>query len=85
MVDRLWEEHPRVQQIRAESEARGELEALQRTLVIIVKARFPALTELAQREVAQFNNPGTLGWLIEKVVTATDENMVRWLLNPPAV
>jgi hypothetical protein len=88
MYDRLWEENPRVQQIRAESkaegEARGELQTLQRTLVSIVKVRFPALTELAQREVARFNTPGALELLIQKVVTATDENMVRWLLNPPA-
>jgi len=53
MYDRLWEENPKVQKIRAESEAKGEVQAMQRMLVSVVKARFPALTQLAQEQACK--------------------------------
>ena len=80
MYDPLWEEHPKVKQIRAESKT----EALQSAVVTIVKARFPALTELAQQQVAQINKPDALDLLLQKISTAPDESMVRWLLSPSA-
>jgi hypothetical protein len=80
MYDPLWEEHPKVKQIRAESEAR----ALQNAVVTIVKARFPELAEFAQQQVTKFNDPGALDLLVQKVSTATDEAWVRWLLSPSA-
>jgi predicted transposase YdaD len=98
MYDPLWEEHPKIKQIRAESKAegeaigiaegevmgivKGEILALQRTIVNIVKARFPDLAELAQKQVTQINDPGALDLLVQKVSTAPDEVMVRWLLSP---
>ena len=60
MYDRLWEENPKVQKIRAESEAKGEVQAMQRMLVSVVKARFPALTQLAQEQAVQINSPDAL-------------------------
>jgi hypothetical protein len=51
MYDPLWENHPKVKKIRAESKAEGELKASQKILVNVVKVRFPALTELAQQKV----------------------------------
>jgi hypothetical protein len=80
MYDPLWEEHPKVKKIQAES----EIQALQSALVTIVKARFPTLAELAQQKVAQFNNPGALNLLLEQISTAPDEKMVRFLLSPSA-
>jgi hypothetical protein len=98
MYDPLWEEHPKVKKIRAESRAegeavgiaegevigivKGEIQALQRTIVNIVKIRFPDLSELAQKQVTQVNDPGALDLLVQKVSTAPDEAMVRWLLSP---
>ena len=84
MYDRLWDESPKVQKIRAESEAKGEVQAMQRMLVSIVKARFPALTQLAQEQAVQINSPDTLDLLVQKIATAPDEDMVRWLLSPTA-
>jgi hypothetical protein len=80
MYDPLWEEHPKVKKIQAESEIR----ALQSAVVTIVKARFPTLAELAQQKVAQINNSGALNLLLEQISTAPDETVVRFLLSPSA-
>ena len=98
MYDRLWDENPKVQQIRTESKAegrvegrvegraegrvQGELLTLCRLLVSVVNARFPSLVELAQ-EAGQIENAGTLDLLVQQVATAPDENTVRRLLSVP--
>ena len=97
MYDPLWEEHPKVQQIRAESEAKGKIEgeakgeargiiqgellALRRLLVNIVRTRFPALIEVAQREAGRIENPEVLDLLIQKIVATPDELTACWLLS----
>jgi len=89
MFDKLWNESPMVQKMKEESEARGEargkaegeLAGLQRTLVNIVKIRFPSLVDLAQRKAAQMNNTGAIDLLIEQIVAANDESIARWLLS----
>ena len=80
MYEPLWEKHPKVIKIQAES----EIQALQSAVVTIVKARFPNLAELAQQKVAQINNSGALNLLLEQISTAPDEKMVRFLLSPSA-
>ena len=80
----LWEEHPKVKKIRAESEARGEIRSARRMVVNLVEVRFPNLTELAQQEVGRINDPGVLDLLMQKMATAPDESLVRWLLSSPA-
>jgi hypothetical protein len=84
MYDKLWEESPRIQKIRAESEVEGEVRAAQRMLISYVELRFPDLVELAQEELSRVNNLETLDLLAQKVYTAPDEATVRWLLTPPA-
>jgi len=87
--ERLWEEHPKVQQIRAESKAEGEakgivlgeLLALRRLLVNIVKTRFPQLAEVAQREAERIENPEVLDLLIQKIIDTQDELAACWLLS----
>lgn len=105
MYEALWDHSPRVQQIRAESEAegrmkgrtegraeglslglaqgvaRGEAQALRRVLVHLVKARFPALADLAQEEVERINKPDMLDMLVQQIAIADDEKMARWLLT----
>ena len=80
MYDPLWENHPKVKKIRAESKAEG----LRSAIVTMVKARFPDLTELAQQKVAQLNNPDVLNYLIAQISAEPDENGVRALLRPTA-
>jgi hypothetical protein len=82
MYDKLWEESPRIQKERAASEAKGELRAAQRMFVNIVAARFPALAELARQQAMQIDSPDALEVLAQKVVTAPDESIVRWLVTP---
>ncbi len=82
--DPLWENHPKVKKIRAESEAKGELQASRKLVVSVVAARFPNLAEIARKRVAQINNTGALDLLIQQVSGAPDENTLRWLLQPPA-
>src|SRR5712692_519506 len=84
MYDPLWEEHPKVKKIRAESRTEGEIRALQRMLVNIVKARFPSLAELAQQEITKIDNPAVLNLLAQQISTAPDESVARWLLSSPA-
>lgn len=83
-LDSLLEQNPYVQKKSAEAEEKGEIKALQRSVVNIVKRRFPALTDLAQQQVAQINKPDVLDYLIEQVSTAPDEAMIRQLLRPSA-
>jgi flagellar biosynthesis/type III secretory pathway protein FliH len=97
--DPLWENHPKVKKIRAESKAEGiaegraegeakgrlegELEASRKLVVSVVTARFPTFGEAAKKRVAQINELGALDLLIQRVSTAPDENTLRWLLQPP--
>jgi len=78
--DSLLDENPFVQKRRVE----GEIKATQKAIITIVRARFPALTELAQQQVTRINNLDTLDFLIEKLSTAPDETTVRFLLSSPA-
>ncbi len=69
MYDRLWEETPKIQKIRAESKAEGKsegivegkaegkVEALQDILVTTVELRFPALSDLVGKQVKRINKP----------------------------
>jgi|SRR5207249_413788 len=84
MYDPLWENHPKVKKIRAESKAEGEIQASRRMLVNIVKARFPALTEMAQQKVTQINTQEVLNYLLEQIAAEPDEAVVRALLRPTA-
>lgn len=77
MFDQLWEDHPKIQQIRADS----ELRTLRRTLVSVVKARFPEIETFAQQRVMQIRNPDVIELMIQRVSTAPNADFVRWLLD----
>ena len=84
MFDQLFEESPMIQKMREQSREQGRqdvIEALRRTLVNIVRVRYPDLAEFAQRQVGSFNKLDALELLIERVVTAPDVSTVRWLLG----
>ena len=98
-LDPLWENHPKVKQIRAESEAKGraegraegevkgrlegELEASRKLVVSVVAARFPTVAEAARKRGAQINSLGALDLLIQQVSIAPDEKILRCLLLLP--
>lgn len=85
----LWENDPDIKKIREESEARGiargmakaVTQRLQRSVIIVVNARFPDLMELAQQTVPLVDNPETLDTWLKHVAAASDEDMVRRLLS----
>jgi hypothetical protein len=76
------EESPKIQKIKAESEARGELRVARRMFIKIVGTRFPTLIELAKKRAAEIHSPEALEYLALKVVDAPDEKIARWLATP---
>ena len=75
-----------IEAIRAEANARLEaLKAqLQRTMVQLVKARFPELTELAQQRSRQIESLDVLSFLLDQIGAVADEAEARGLLRVPA-
>ncbi len=88
MWDDLMEKDPKMRQIRekniAEGEVKGEVKGLQQAVVVIVRGRFPELSALAEQRVTQVNEAPVLYYLVEKLSTAPDEAMARWLLRSSA-
>jgi hypothetical protein len=88
MFDQLWEESPMVQKMREQYRVKGlqegEILALQRSLVNIVRVRYPELAEFAQQQVSHFNKPDMLDQLMQKVVTAPNADTARSLLESGA-
>ena len=75
MYSTWWDESPIIQHERAVSEAK----VLREMVVDVVKLRFPTLTELAQKKVAQMDKPELLKKLHEQAILATDEAGIRQL------
>ena len=59
----------------------GEAKGLQTALVTTVQIRFPALSELAERQVKRINKPDMLTLLLRQITIASDEDFVRQVLN----
>ncbi len=81
MFDQLFEESPMIQKLCQQYFEQGEMRALQRTLVNVVRARYPDLAELAQQQACRFNTSGVLELLIRQAVTVPDANTAQWLLT----
>ena len=87
--DSLIDEDPEVQELVARSKAEGELQgklegeirALQKVALEVVKTKYPPLVELADRQVTRIRQPETLHNLVLLLLNAPDENTARWLLN----
>jgi hypothetical protein len=81
MFDQLFEESPMIQKLRQQYFEQGEMRTLQRTLINIVRTRYPDLAELAQQQAGRFDKPDVLELLIQQVVATPDANTARWLLE----
>ncbi|MBO0782913.1 MAG: hypothetical protein J2P37_29210 [Ktedonobacteraceae bacterium] len=55
--------------------------AAQRMGLSVIRGRFPALLELAQAQLGKVKSADQMALLIEQMVKAPDEAMVRWLLE----
>jgi len=71
MWDDLMEKDPKMRELRE-------------AVVGIVRGRFPELSALAEQRVTQVNEAPALYYLVEKLATAPDEAMARWILRPSA-
>jgi cell division ATPase FtsA len=87
MYDKLWDEDPEIQRIKAEArgkavgKAEAKVEASQEMIVGIVEARFPELVDLAQERVEKIRQLEILNQLAKQIVLAPDEATARWTLG----
>jgi hypothetical protein len=82
--DSLLDEDPYFQEEKALERKLGlneGIQAFQRTIVEIVKSRFPALTELAQQRVAQIQELDDLQQLAVQLSTVRNQTAARRILK----
>jgi len=77
MYDSLLDEDPEIQ----ERVAKAKIETQQRDILLFVKARFPALAEIAQERIVRLNKPDELNRLTEQIAGAPDEDTARRALD----
>jgi len=81
MYDSLLDEDPDIQERVVKAKIEAQIETQQRTILIFVKTRFPALAEMAQERIVRLNKPDELNRLTEQIAGAPDEDAARWALN----
>ena len=82
--DSLLDEDPYFQEEKALERKLGlneGIQAFQRTIVEIVKSRFPALTELAQQRVVQIQEFDDLQQLVVQLSTVRNQTAARRILK----
>jgi hypothetical protein len=79
--ERFFEETPTGRDFREIYLQAGRLEALQHSLVNIVRAKYPDLAALAQQQASRFDKTETLDLLIAQVAAAESAHAVRQLLE----
>ena len=77
----LLEESPFFQNMAQKAMAEARVREAQKMVTIIAEARFPGLTELAQQRVALIRNMDSLVQLTKQLVTASNETVVKELLE----
>ncbi len=75
--DSLLDEDPDIQ----ERIARAKIEGQQKLMLEVIQARFPALAEVAQKQVLHINESAKLSQLVKLMVNAPDEATARWALD----
>lgn len=61
----------------------GQLQGLQRSVLKILKRRFPSVVDAAQQRIVAITDKDELDQLIDQLLVATDEGEVRRLLKLP--
>lgn len=83
MYDYFIDENPDVQERVSRGEARAEIRGVRRSMVTLVKSRFPTLTDLAEEYVEQIDDPDKLDQLIVRLSIAQGEEQARLVLQQP--
>jgi hypothetical protein len=81
--DWFLDDNPDVQERVEKGELRGQLQGLQRSVLKILKKRFPSLVDQAQQHVVAITDQDELDQLIDQLLVVTDEVEVRTLLKLP--
>ena len=85
MFDRLLEEDERVLELMEEREARGRIEGeilgKVNILTAVIETRFPTFAEEAHNKLLRVKQPEEIDKFARFVVTAPDENALRWALD----
>ncbi len=82
--DWFLDDNPDVQERVEKGELRGQLQCLQRSVLKIIKRRFPSIVDAAQQRIVAITDQDELEQLIDQLLVATDEGEVRTLLKLPA-
>ena len=87
MYDDLTERDPKMRKILAEKEAQGEvkgkIKGLQISFIDLIEVRFPHLADLAHQKIELITEVNTLHLLIKSIAAASDETVVRKILDIP--
>ena len=81
MFDKLLEEDERVIELMTEREARGEVRGKVEILTTVIGTRFPTFVEEAHSKLLCVMQPEEFDTLAKLVITAPDENALRWALD----
>ena len=83
MLEDILRDTPVYQEVLAEGEEKGKLEAQHELLLDIVQERFPEIASLARRQADTIENPEVLRRLIVKIsIVKTSKEAEQYLLNP---
>jgi predicted transposase YdaD len=83
MLDDILRDTPVYQEVLAEGEEKGKLEAQHEVLLDIVQERFPAIARLAKQQTDTIEDPEMLRRLIVKLsIVKTSKEAEQYLLNP---
>jgi len=81
MYEQLWAKNPKIKQIKIQAKKEGKLEEKRKSIIEIVEARFPDLTELATQRVRKMADLEELRQLMKQLAAAPDEAMARGVLD----
>ena len=83
MLEDILRDTPVYQEVLAEGEEKGKLEAQHELLLDIVQERFPEIASLARRQADTIEDPEMLRRLIVKIsIVKTSKEAEQYLLNP---
>lgn len=93
VYDSLWNDNPKVQKIRAESKAEGELEGIakgetkawQDAVIETITMRFPSLVKPMRQQVRKIQDTNELKQLWKQLSVAPDEATARFILSTYSV
>lgn len=82
-LDDLLEESTFLRKFSDRAVGKATIQEMQRAVMDVLQARFPALTDFAQEKVFQISQTEVLHFLVSRVAIAPNEDAIRLLLSNP--